>query len=162
MKNLTKKQEKFVQGLVKGLTQREAYKQSYNASKMKDNTIDRKAYELFKKDYVRARFDKLNGKVVAKAEKNTIATATEVLQYFTSVMRGEEKEALMKQNDMTGEIEEIKSMPAIKDRNKAAELLGKRYALFTEKMQVAGELDVNARLSNMTDEELEEEMKRYE
>jgi len=146
-KNLTNKQEKFVHELVKGATQREAYKQSYNACKMKDNTIDRKAYGLFKMDYVRARYDELNGKVVAKAEKGTIATAKEVLQYLTKVQRGEEKEVFVKQNDMTGEMEEIKSSPAIKERTKAAELLGKRYMLFTEKVELSGTIEHNIKLT---------------
>ena len=35
---LTIKQEKFVQNLINGMSQREAYKNSYNASKMKDKT----------------------------------------------------------------------------------------------------------------------------
>ena len=59
MKNLTPKQEKFVQGLIKGLSQREAYKQSYNAGNMKPATIDNKAYALYKKDEIRARYDEL-------------------------------------------------------------------------------------------------------
>ena len=52
---LTPKQEKFVQNLVKGMSQREAYKDSYNAEKMADSTIDSKACLLFKKEKVRAR-----------------------------------------------------------------------------------------------------------
>ena len=43
---LTVKQEKFVQGLFKGLTQREAYKQAFNTENMKDATIDNNAYKL--------------------------------------------------------------------------------------------------------------------
>ena len=37
---LTVKQEKFVQNIIKGMSQREAYKNSYNATKMKDNSAD--------------------------------------------------------------------------------------------------------------------------
>ena len=38
--SLTPKQEKFVQGIVSGkLSQREAYKQAYNTSRMKDKSI---------------------------------------------------------------------------------------------------------------------------
>lgn len=43
---LTVKQEKFAQGLFTGLTQREAYKRSYNAKGMTDKSIDEKACEL--------------------------------------------------------------------------------------------------------------------
>ena len=58
--SLTPKQEKFVQGIVSGkLSQREAYKQAYNATKMKDETIDAKASALFKEDKIRVRYDQL-------------------------------------------------------------------------------------------------------
>ena len=58
--SLTPKQEKFVQGIVSGkLSQREAYKQAYNATKMKVETIDAKASALFKEDKIRIRYDQL-------------------------------------------------------------------------------------------------------
>lgn len=57
--SLTAKQEKFIQGIVSGLSQREAYKQAYNTNKMKNETIDNKAYILFKKDEIRARYNEL-------------------------------------------------------------------------------------------------------
>ena len=57
--SLTAKQEKLIQGIVSGLSQREAYKQAYNTNKMKNETIDNKAYILFKKDEVRARYNEL-------------------------------------------------------------------------------------------------------
>ena len=59
MSNLTPKQEKFVQALIAGKRQREAYKEAYNATRMKDATIDSKAYLLFNKDYIRARYNEL-------------------------------------------------------------------------------------------------------
>lgn len=57
--SLTPKQEKFVQGIVSGLSQREAYKQAYNAANMKETTIDNKAYILFNKDEIRARYEEI-------------------------------------------------------------------------------------------------------
>ena len=45
---LTVKQEKYVQGLFAGLSQREAYKQAYNCENMTDKTIDEKACKLSK------------------------------------------------------------------------------------------------------------------
>ena len=59
MSGLTPKQEKFTQELVAGKSQREAYKAAYNATNMKDETIDRKACELFKNGKVKARYDEL-------------------------------------------------------------------------------------------------------
>ena len=45
MSNLTPKQEAFVQALIAGKSQREAYKEAYNAANMKDETIDVRACE---------------------------------------------------------------------------------------------------------------------
>ena len=59
MSNLTPKQEAFVQALIAGKSQREAYKEAYNAANMKDKTIDEKACVLFKTDKVRKRYEEL-------------------------------------------------------------------------------------------------------
>ena len=68
-------------------------------------------------------------------DKERIASAEEVLEYLTKVMRGEEKEKLL---EGSGEDEKvmIEAPPSIRERTKAAELLGKRYALFIDKGQV--------------------------
>ena len=57
--SLTSKQEKFIQALVAGKSQRQAYKEAYNAAKMKDETIDTRACELLKNSKVKARYDEL-------------------------------------------------------------------------------------------------------
>ena len=57
-----------------------------------------------------------------EAEAKRIASADEVLQYLTGVMRGEVKD----QFDLDA---------SIQDRTKAAELLGKRHRLFTDKIE---------------------------
>jgi len=64
-----------------------------------------------------------------KTEK--IADAQEVLEYLTSVMRGEQKEQVAL---LTGEgVQDlVQKDVSAKDRLKAAELIGKRYALFTD------------------------------
>lgn len=69
---LTPKQEKFVRNLVSGMSQHEAYCNSYNAKNMQRNTIDRRASELFNKSVIKARYreliDRANEKVEIKAE----------------------------------------------------------------------------------------------
>ena len=59
MSNLTPKQEKFVQALISGMSQREAYKEAYNAANMKDEVIDVRASELLKKSKVKVRYEEL-------------------------------------------------------------------------------------------------------
>lgn len=59
MSKLTTKQENFVQGLVAGLSQRDAYKQAYKTDRMKDSTINVKASELAKDGKVTVRYREL-------------------------------------------------------------------------------------------------------
>lgn len=61
---------------------------------------------------------------------NTIATADEVLQYLTRVMNGEEKDAFGLD-------------VSVNDRTKAAELLGKRHMLFTDKVKLDAEIEID-------------------
>ena len=56
---LTIKQEKFIQALVAGKSQRQAYKEAYNATNMKDKTIDERASVLFKNDKIKTRYNEL-------------------------------------------------------------------------------------------------------
>ena len=85
---LTPKREKFVQNLVKGMSQREAYKNSFNAGNMKDATIDKKASELFKKEEIRGRYDEL----VKRLEDTTIMDAKERMKWLSKVIKGDVKE----------------------------------------------------------------------
>lgn len=73
------------------------------------------------------------------------AEAQEVMEYLTAVMRGEsESEIVVVEGCGEGcsEARRIKKAPDEKDRLKAAELLGKRYGLFTDKLNVTGVVPV--------------------
>lgn len=76
-----------------------------------------------------------------KLKNEKTADAQEVLEYLTSVMRGEQKEQVAL---LTGEgVQDlVQKDVSAKDRLKAAELIGKRYALFTEKVELQGETTV--------------------
>lgn len=83
------------------------------------------------KEYIQHRMD--------EKEKILIADQDEVLKYLTSVLRGEsESEEIVIENigDYMSEARTMKKAPSEKDRLKAAELLGKRYNLFSDKMKV--------------------------
>lgn len=57
---LTAKQERYVQGLVAGLSQRQAYIKAYpNARKWNDNSVDSRASNLLKTDKVLTRYNEL-------------------------------------------------------------------------------------------------------
>lgn len=59
MSKLTTKQELFVQNLVAGQSQRQAYRRAYNAEKMSDAVVDNKASAIFNKGEVRVRYREL-------------------------------------------------------------------------------------------------------
>ena len=68
-------------------------------------------------------------------QKESIAEADEIMRYLTRVLRAEEKEEILVYvGDGMQEIQTIQ--PSTKDRIKAAELLGKRYRLWTDKQEV--------------------------
>jgi phage terminase small subunit len=81
MRQLTDRQERFVQELIKGKSQREAYKLAgYKVDKMKDKIIDEKASRVFANDKVRARYEEIRSKLVKEAEEECIVSAKEVLR----------------------------------------------------------------------------------
>ena len=76
-----------------------------------------------------------------KSEKT--ADAQEVIEYLTSVMRGEsEGEELINEfvGDGCSKPTKVKKAPSEKDRLRAAELLGKRYGIFTEKTELKADV----------------------
>ncbi len=80
------------------------------------------------KKYIDEQFERL--------KNDNIADTQEIMEYLTSVMRGEQKEqiALM----VYGKQEITEKYVGAKERLKAAELLGKRYGLFTDKLELEG------------------------
>lgn len=82
---------------------------------------------------------------MAEKEKALIADQDEVLKYLTTVMRGEsESEEIVIENtgDFKSEARTMKKAPSEKDRLKAAELLGKRYSIFTDKVEAEVDMDL--------------------
>ena len=70
-------------------------------------------------------------KATEEKRNRAIMKQDEILQLFSSIARGEEKEKVM---SASGKVEELPV--SVKDRIKAAELLGKAYAMFTDKRDV--------------------------
>ena len=62
-KNLTIKQENFVNVYLETGNASEAYRRAYSCSKMKDATINRKAVELMRKGKITARVNELQGEL---------------------------------------------------------------------------------------------------
>lgn len=85
-------------------------------------------------------------KRMAEKEKHLIADQDEVLKYLTSVLRGESKSTeivVEGVGDGCSEARTIQKEPSEKDRLKAAELLGKRYGLYTDKLEADVDMELN-------------------
>lgn len=82
---------------------------------------------------------------MAEKEKQLIADQDEVLRYLTAVLRGESLSEIVvieSSGDFMTEARRMKKAPDEKERLKAAELLGKRYGLYTDKAEVTGAVPV--------------------
>ncbi|MBR1738568.1 MAG: terminase small subunit [Firmicutes bacterium] len=103
-----------------------------NAAKAarKSGYYENSAYKLMKrkeiKEYIEKRLKQMDDKRIADAQ--------EVMIYLTSVMRGEATEEVVVIENCGGvsSANKVDKSAAVKERIKAAELLGKRYAVFTE------------------------------
>lgn len=83
---LTSKQEKFVQGVISGLSQREAYRQAYPSSiKWTDNAVDVNACKLLNNAKVLLRYNELRDRLVKEAEDECIVTAKDVLRELKKI-----------------------------------------------------------------------------
>lgn len=83
--------------------------------------------------------------LMQKVQSERIASAEEVLQNLTAMMRGEIQEEVViveGKGDGISIASIIKKQVSAKERIKAAELLGKRHALFTDKTKIEGTLPV--------------------
>lgn len=142
MRKLTPKQEKFCLEYVKvGFTGQAYINAGYKA---KNKVIaEANGRRLLEKEYIKNRINELMEEVKSK----DIADAEEVLKYLTKGMRMElEEEVVVTENigDYISEAKLVKKKISIKDANKCAELLGKRYRLFVDKV----EADVNANVNS--------------
>ena len=130
---MTAKQKRFCQEYLIDLNATQAaIRAGYSEKTAKDIGCENLAKPNIKK-YIDEQLKQI------KTEK--IADAQEVLEYLTSVMRGEQKEQVAL---LTGEgVQDlVQKDVSAKDRLKSAELIGKRYALFTEKLELQGETTV--------------------
>lgn len=131
---LTTKQEMFVQNIINGMSQREAYKSAYSCKNMTDNAIDREASLLMKNPKVTQRFTELRDEMV----KPTILSAQERLEYLTRVVKGEEKE--IKHKTFDGEDYSYKEEADISTKIKAIDTMNKMTGEYVTR--VAGEVTV--------------------
>lgn len=150
MARLTDKQMIFANEYLVDLNATRAYKKAYPNVK-KDSVAATNGNRLLRNAKVKNYIDEQ----LKKIEDESIANATEVMKYLTSVMRNElTEEVVVVEGEGEGcsSARIVKKDISAKDRNKAAELLGKRYRLFVDKV----EADVNQTIVFTGEDELED------
>lgn len=115
---LTLKQEKFVQNIMLGMSQADAYRASYNAKNMGDNAIYREASLLMENPKVSQRLKELRDQLA----NESIMSAQKRMEWLTSIVNA------------TGE--------STGDRLKAIDILNKMSGEYVQKVQADVDTDV--------------------
>ncbi len=137
---LTPKQRIFCNEYLIDLNATRAYKSAYKNIK-NDETAAQAGSRLLRNVKVKEYIDEQ----LKKIEDESIADVTEVMKYLTKVLRGEEEEEMVVVEgcgEGVSEATKIRREVSPKDKLKAAELLGKRYTMWTEKVQVDNSAEV--------------------
>lgn len=93
---LTPKQEKFIQGVVSGMTYSDAYRAAYNCARMKPETVNNKAYELMQKGEISARVEKARAEAAKNAQWSLDLAVERVRKLNDEAVSDLEKDGLYK------------------------------------------------------------------
>lgn len=122
-KKLTPKQKAFADYYIETGNATEAARKAGYKGKNLNRIASENLSKLDIKQYIDERLSKIEDERIAKGD--------EVLKYLTSVMRGEEKD-------------QFGLDASLQDRTRAAELLGKRYRLFVDKVEQKVDATLNS------------------
>jgi phage terminase small subunit len=123
---LTAKQEQFAQGIIKGMSQADAYRSAYSTSRMADKTIHENASRLANDSKVKARINELRGKISTE----NIMTAQKRLEWLTELVNNDEAYTT--------------------DKLKAIDIMNKMQGEYVQKVQaeVTNAVNINIELSD--------------
>lgn len=143
MTKMTLKQQRFAdEYIITGNATQAAIKAGYSQKYANTN-----ANKLLQNTTIKKHIDER----LAQLESEKIASQQEVLSYLSSVMRGEMTEQTLRSVGESGQVIAEIDVGA-KDRIKAAELLGKRYKLWTDKSEV----DVTGTVVFMNEDDIQD------
>lgn len=124
------KQQRFVdEYIISGNATQAAIKAGY--SKRSAYSVGQ---ENLRKPVIKAAIDKRN----AEIESEKTADMTEMMEYLTYVMRGEQTESVATAKGIYDNVP-----VSAKDRIKAAELIGKRHGAWTDKKEISGNMNID-------------------
>lgn len=136
-KKMTKKQKRFCDEYLIDLNATQAAIRAGYSKKT--------AYSIGVENLKKPDIKKYISERMAEKESALIADQDEVLRYLTAVMRGESRSSVVvveSTGDFTSAAREMEKAPDEKEKLKAAELLGKRYGIYTERTEQAVDMDL--------------------
>lgn len=125
---MTEKQKRFADEYLIDLNATQAAIRAGYSEKTANRIASENLSKLDIQEYIEEQLKQLHN--------SSMADAQEVIAYLTSVLRGKSKSSVVVGTPIG--VQEISKTPDEKERLKAAELLGKYYALFTDRTQVEG------------------------
>lgn len=138
MAKLTAKQQRFCDEYLIDLNATQAAIRAGYSKKTANRIGTENLSKLVIREYIEKR--------MAEKEAALIANQDEVLKYLTSVLRGQSKSTeivIEGLGDGSTKARKMEKEPSEKDKLKAAELLGKRYGLYTEKVEEKVDMELN-------------------
>ena len=125
---LTPKQELFVQGIIKGMTQADAYRSAYNCKRMTDKSIHECASRMMNDVKIVSRINELRDKI----DKSNIMTAQQRLEWLTKLIESKEESTT--------------------DRLKAIDIMNKMQGEYVQRIAADVDTDVTINIE-LSDEE---------
>lgn len=138
MAKMTPKQQRFCDEYLISLNATQAAIKAGYTEKYAHTNVTKLLQNTTVKEYIAAR--------MAEKESELIADQDEVLKYLTSVLRGKTQSEIVVVEGIGDGCSEARAMqkaPDEKERLKAAELLGKRYGLYTDKVDAVVDTELN-------------------
>lgn len=126
---LTPKQEKFVQGIIEGMSQADAYRSAYSTKNMADKTVWENASRLMADSKVKARVTELRDQIVS----DSIMSAQKRLEWLTKVIQNED--------ESTG------------DKLKAIDLMNKMQGEYVQKIAAEVQTETTINIELVEDDE---------
>lgn len=134
---MTEKQKRFVDEYLIDLNATQAAIRAGYSKKTAKSIGQRLLTVVDVKNHINKQLDKISD--------DKIADAKEIMEYLTSVMRGESRACVVVvegTGDGCSSSRLIDKPPDEKERIKAAELLGKRYGMYNEKLKIDGVIPI--------------------
>ena len=122
---LTAKQEQFVQNIIEGMSQADAYRSAYSTKNMSDNAIYREASVLMTHPNISQRLQELRDQMM----KPSIMSAQERMEWLTNLVKSDEE--------------------GTNEKLKAIDIMNKMQGEYVQKVEadVKNEVTINIELS---------------